>query len=538
MEIGLEDGIKQYAGGLGILAGDTLKAAADSKYPMIGVTLLYKKGYFRQMLSENAEQLEIADEWDYTKFLENTGKLIDVPFYQSFAKAEIWVYKVKGFSGFEVPVIFLNFDLPQNRDSEKFISYNLYTNYSETRFRQEIGLGIGGVKALEALGYKVNKYHLNESHAAFAILEARKMTGSKELAKSKIVFTTHTPAEHGHIQYGKNFIEEIMAQEYSKLLLDDYEEDRIHLTKFCLENCSYANAVSQRHGQVSRKMFPEKNIHSITNGIHTRTWAAKATTEVLDKYLTGWKGDPSVLRGATAIPDEEIFNMHKKNKRELFEYIKAKNSIELDESKFSIGFARRVDGYKRSGFIFTDIEILKYLAEKFGGIYVFLSGKAYFDYGPAEDLIRQFIKHSKEDLGALKVIYLEDYGMQISQLMIQGCDIWLNNPKKPLEASGTSGMKAALNGVPSFSTIDGWWVEGWKEGVTGWSIGSEDMNQVQDTIELHDLYCKLEHTIMPTFYANQPEWIEIQKNAIAFNASYFNTDRMLREYIEQAYSVS
>lgn len=538
MEIGLEDSMKTYAGGLGILAGDTLKSAADLGLKVYGISILYKFGYFKQYLNEEGQQIEVPDEWDFRNYLTFTGKVITFDLKGESVSAEIWKYEVLGVTGHVVPVYFLNTDIDSNSQANRYISFNLYTPFEDTRLRQEITLGIGGIKALEELGHdNLDNYHLNESHAVFSILALEEKLESREEVVKKIVFTTHTPAEHGHKKYNRDTLEYILHPTYMDLLRKDFDGDELHLTKFGLRNAKYSNGVSKLHGQVSSNMFPEFKIDFVTNGIHANTWAGSATSEVLKRFVKGWEKSPGLLTQSATIPEGEILEMHQANKQELMNYVKVKTGNVLDVNTFTIGFARRVDGYKRSGFIFRNMSVLTKIAKKFGGLQIIFSGKAYFDYGPSEDIIKNVFKHAKEDLGLLKVIFLEDYGMYTSQMMVQGCDIWLNNPIKPLEASGTSGMKAALNGVPSLSTIDGWWVEGWEEGFTGWSIGSEDPYENDEEHDLYDMYSKLEFVVIPMWKEHKVKWARVQRNCIAKNASYFNTHRMVEEYVEKGYSL-
>ncbi|MCA9380688.1 alpha-glucan family phosphorylase [Candidatus Dojkabacteria bacterium] len=536
MEIGLKNEIKEYAGGLGILAGDTLKTAADMGVDIVGVSILYKNGYFKQQLAEDGEQIEAADSWDYENLLQNTGVKVSVPINNDTLHIEIWKYEITGITGKINPVYFLNTDIEENSQENRYISFNLYTPYNNTRIRQEIALGIGGVMALKAMGHPTfDVYHLNESHAAFAIAALRDMLGSKEDAKKHVCFTTHTPAEHGHIIHSRSEIESILSPEYSSLLVEDYENDSLHLTKFSLLNSKFHNAVSEKHSEVSSKMF-DMPIPGITNGIHVSSWASKHFQKLFDEKISTWRNYPEDLQKAEGILGDLVINAHDESKNELINYVESNNLGHLKLDIFTIGFARRVDGYKRSGFLFYELDRLKAIAEKFGGLQVIFSGKAYFDYADGEDHIAYVIKLSKEDLGKLKIIYLPNYDMNISAMMVSGTDIWLNNPIKPLEASGTSGMKAALNGVPNLSTLDGWWVEGIREGITGWAIGNEEDNN--EEAELNDMYSKLEEIIIPTYQNNKREWARLMKSAIAYNASHFNTHRMLSEYINKGYNMS
>jgi len=535
MEIGLEDNLKTYAGGLGILAGDILKGAADLNYPMIGITLLYKNGYFKQVLSETGEQIEQEDKWDYEKLLTNTGKKIKIQLKNEVLNLEIWEYEIRGATGSKVKVYFLNADLQENSQDSRYISYNLYTPFENTRLKQEIALGLGGVKALQELGYKdISTYHLNESHVAFSILELKMLHMNREEIQKKVVFTTHTPGAHGHTVRSQTDIEHLLPNEYLDLLKEDFEDNSLKMTPFCMKYSHCTNAVSKIHQSVTSELF-KTNVENVTNGIHTGTWAGGETAMLFDQFIPKWREDSSRLTEAFKLDSNLLWNTHTQNKIEMIEFIKNLGLGELHPEIFTIGFGRRVDGYKRSGFLFYELDRLKIIAEKFNGLQIIFSGKAYFNYKDGEDHIAYVLKLAKEFKGKLKIIYIPDYSINISQMMVQGCDIWLNNPVKPLEASGTSGMKAALNGVPNFSTLDGWWAEGWEEGVTGWSIGD---NINDEKKELEELYSKLENIIIPLYINNREEWIQVMKNAIAKNGSHFNTHRVLKEYIEKSYKIN
>lgn len=536
MEFGIRAEMKSYAGGLGILAGDTIKTAADMGLNFVGVTLLYKKGYFRQVINDQGIQLEEPDVWDHTKYLTNTEKIIEIKLKNESIFAEIWKYDVEGITGHKVPLYFLNTDIEKNQLSNQYISYNLYTPSDETRTKQEIVLGLGGIYALRAMGHTTfDNYHLNESHAAFSILELYKELKDIEIVKKHVVFTTHTPEEHGHKKYEISQLSNYFDDELMALLMQHSENGIVHMTKFCFKHAKYSNAVAKRHQEVSSKMFPDYKIDHITNGVHT-SWVGKATRDLFSKYISDWETNPEKLKELPELSSEELLTMFHDNKASLIKYVRDRYGITIKDGVFTIGFGRRVDPYKRSSFIFTNIERLKSIAEKFGGLQIILSGKAYFDNQASEERIANIFKLSKTDLGKLNIIFLENYGMKISKYLVQGCDLWLNNPIKPREACGTSGMKAALNGVPSLSTIDGWWVEGLKEGETGWAIGDDTSVEVDENIELEDLYNKLESVIMPT-HQNQEQWAKIMINSIRMNGSFFNTHRMLNEYIEKAYKL-
>lgn len=537
MEIGLKTNMKTYAGGLGILAGDTLKSCADKGLDMVGISLLYKYGYFKQNVDDTSgEQKELHDNWDYKGNLRLLDEKVELEILGKKVIIQVWEHRIIGNGGHEVSVYFLDTDTDDNEQDFRYVSYSLYTRYENTRMLQEIVLGAGGVLVLERLGLNITKYHLNESHAAFAVFPLEEKLQDKQEVKRRIVFTTHTPVKHGHRGYDVGTYKRYLPERWFSMLDQSLEKDgKLLLTDICLTNANYANGVSKKHREVTSDMFDGHKIDYVTNGIHHLSWVTKSFEELYDSHFSSWKANPLDLRNAVRISNQEIYEAHQKEKEELIHYIQGETKERLYSNVFTIGFARRVDTYKRSDFILRDIERLKYIAGKFPGVQIVFAGKAFPDDYQNESTIERIYKLAKEYLPHLNVVYLEDYSMEISKKMVGGCDIWLNNPLRPLEASGTSGMKAALNGVPNFSVVDGWWVEGCIEGITGWAIGNENGNMGNESYELNELYNKLENVILPTYYFDSKKWIEIQKNAIAMNASYFNTHRMIDEYITKAY---
>jgi starch phosphorylase len=536
LEIAIKHEIKSYAGGLGILAGDTLKSAADMGVNLLGITLLYKNGYFKQSLDpQTGEQIEKPDTWDYKNIL-----ILEKPKFSYIVEgrqvqAQIWRYDLVGLGGHISPIYFLDVDLESNNQEDRYTNTNLYSGYEHTRIRQEMLLGIGGVKAMEALGIDINKYHLNESHAAFAAFELKDSTDGSDIS-DKIVFTTHTPVKHGHRGYTADTYYQYLDPKYHKYLDTSLanKKGKILLTDICFENSCYANAVAKKHQEVTKGMFPDRKLDFITNGIHHLSWISPNIAKIFDEYLPIWRSQPEVLRNAFLVPDTDLKSAHLEDKKSLVELINQTNENKFEKNVFTIGFARRSDAYKRPDFILRDLARLKTIAQNNGGLQIVFAGKAFFNVAQMEEVIKYIYKESKLEKESLKIAYLEDYNMNISKFMLAGSDIWLNTPIRPLEASGTSGMKAALNGVPNFSVVDGWWVEGWIEGVTGWAIGDENSKLGDEDYELDQLYKVLETKILPTF-KDQNKWATIQKQAIAMNASYFNTNRMLKEYIAKAY---
>lgn len=553
MEIGLENQIKNFAGGLGILAGDTLKSGADLGLNMLGITLNYSQGYFAQSLeSGTGQQLESSDTWDISKFLHSENLEFSLEISQQIVWVRVFRYDICGQKSV-VPVYFLDTDYDKNTLENRQITSQLYIADSTLRLKQEILLGIGGIKMLQAIDKfsTIEKYHLNESHAAFAILALREILKPQDqsVVQGKIVFTTHTPVLHGHKHYQSSVLQANLDPKYYSLIqINEIENGDFSLTKFCLENSIYKNAVSKKHAEVSNQLFPGYQIDFITNGVHAQSWTSPATQALLDQYIPGWRADSSLFRNALDIPDSEIYKTHQTNKVSLLKLIQERTGTVFEENIFTVGFGRRVDPYKRLDLIFNDLARLQKIAEKFNGLQLVFSGKAYPKTQDLEGSIARIYNLSKQDLGLLKIVYIPNYDMEISLKMVSGSDIWLNNPIKPLEASGTSGMKAAINGVPNLSILDGWWSEGWIEGQTGWAIGeSNDTPDNLDNMASHDgadfinsrdsndLYNKLEGVVLPTYFLDSAHWIEIQKQAMALNGSHFNTERMLLEYLSKGY---
>jgi glycogen phosphorylase len=584
LELAIKPEIKSYSGGLGILAGDTIKSYADLNIDGVAVTLLYKNGYFKQSIDTNTgAQIEANDEWDYAKLLTLTDKKFNINIENRNVTVQIWKYEIVGVKGHIVPVYFLDTNLQDNNFEDQAICFNLYSKYEHTRLKQEILIGVGGVKALQALGYGImDKYHLNESHATFAIPYLQLLLNSQEQAKNKIVFTTHTPLEHGHKKYLFETLRPQLTQKveihtnnrhsehseeshtlgletnqissnhgtgsfpsvkmttifksiYDQLLETNDNKNELNMTRYCLENSCYSNAVARKHAEIMHRLFPGFEIDYITNGIHTNTWISDSVAQVFDQELPDWKTDSSVLRNALNISESQIKSAHDINKQKLFEYIATKCNKTFDPLKFTIGFARRVDSYKRQNFVFTDMIRLEAISKKFGGLQFVFAGKAYPDTADQDSTLAQVYKLSQRTNLNIDIVYIPNYDMEVGKLMTSGVDIWLNNPLRPLEASGTSGMKAALNGVPNFSVVDGWWVEGWVENETGWSIGDEGSHIGDEGYELNELYNKLENVILPTYFYDTKKWYEIMRQTIAINASHFNTQRMVLEYLEKGY---
>ncbi|MFB6175217.1 MAG: alpha-glucan family phosphorylase, partial [Candidatus Nanohalobium sp.] len=450
MEIGLEPEIKTYSGGLGVLAGDTVKAAADHDLDFTAVTLLYREGYFRQVI-EDEEQQEKPQEWDFNDRLEDTGEKISLRLRDRHVDVKIWRYTVEGEEG-DAEVLFLDTGLESNHEEDRKLTSRLYMGGSETRLCQEAVLGIGGVKALREVDRDPDYYHMNEGHSALLVTEA----------SGKKVFTTHTPVPAGHDTFSDELIRKVLPEDkYASL---DFG-DELNMTEVALENSSYKNAVSDRHKQVTENMFPDYEVDAVTNGVHTRTWTSEQFKKLYDEKINRWCLDPARLTKAEGLKDNEVWKAKKEAKRELKEFIEDENGEQIDLETFTVGFARRSTSYKRPTLIFRDLDRLRKLAEQHGGLQLIFAGKAHPDDEEGKKLVSEILRYS-DILDEVKVVFIEDYGMDAAKKMASGVDLWLNNPERGQEASGTSGMKAALNGTPQLSTPDGWWLEGHIEGVT------------------------------------------------------------------------
>ncbi len=552
MEFGIDAAMPTYAGGLGILAGDILRAAADIGLPMVGVTLLHRKGYFRQHLDSQGNQTESPADWSPEQLLERLPARVMITLAGQPVHVQAWRYPVRGESGTAVPLFFLDTDLSENPPWVRRLTDYLYGGDAHYRLCQEVVLGFGGVALLRALGYKeVQSYHMNEGHSAFAalaLLEER-MWGrglqsanqsDKEAIHRHCVFTTHTPVPAGHDTFPIDLVRQILGDERTNYLINSSEcctNCVLSMTDLGLDFSHYVNGVSMRHEEVTQTFLGDHRIDAITNGVHAATWASRQFKEIYDRYIPEWRRDNLYLRYAVRIPIQEIWHAHDEAKKELFHEIQRRTGKDLNPRVMTIGFARRAASYKRSDLLFRDLSRLREVAKKTRGLQIIYGGKAHPTDGPGKDLIRRIFQAAAELGNDIPVVYLEEYDMALAKHLCAGVDVWLNTPQKPKEASGTSGMKAALNGVPSLSILDGWWIEGHIEGVTGWAVGDGWRTEADPQLEVMSLYDKLEFEIMPLFYQYPDDFAEIMRSAIALNGSYFNAQRMVTQYLANAYTL-
>ena len=550
MEIALEPDIPTYSGGLGILAGDTLRSAADLGVPLVAVTLAYRKGYFRQILDPAGNQFEQPQEWDPEQQITEVKQRVTVEIEGRQVSIRAWKYTITGITGDIVPVYLLDTDVPENSDYDRTLTDSLYGGDQRYRLAQEIVLGLGGFRMTEKLyPGQLETFHMNEGHSALlslGLLERRleqSFAGRvKQLdidgVRGMCIFTTHTPVPAGHDQFPRSLVGQVLGREELALLdeADAWEHDALNMTFLALRFSGYVNGVAMRHGEVSRGMFPAYDISAITNGVHALTWTSPAFCELFDSYIPGWRTDNNYLRYAISIPIPSIQHAHAEAKSELFEEISKSFGVQLDPKLLTLGFARRASTYKRADLLFQDPERLRRIAREIGPIQLVYGGKAHPHDEGGKNLIRRVVGGAGSLADVIKTVYVENYDMRWGRLITSGVDLWLNNPLRPQEASGTSGMKAALNGVPSFSVVDGWWAEGHIEGVTGWAIGSSEVAE-DPSIEIAALYDKLERDIVPMFYGRPNRYSEIMRYTIALNASFFNTQRMVLQYISNAYKI-
>src|SRR5215470_16099830 len=550
MEIALDPNMPTYSGGLGMLAGDTLRSAADLGAPLVAVTLVHRKGYFRQYLDPSGQQSEQPQQWEPERTLKAVDGRVAIEIEGRQVWVRAWEYDVHGVDGDTIAVYLLDTNLPENAEWDRHLTDSLYGGDEAYRLAQEIVLGLGGLKLLQKIGHNsIQAYHMNEGHSALLALGLLERRLDQSFAgrvkqldidgiRRMCIFTTHTPVPAGHDQFPKPLVKKLLGDEWMSLLeqTQALHDDALNMTFLALRFSGYVNGVAMRHGEVSRGMFPAYDISAITNGVHAMTWTSPAFSELFDSYIPGWRGDNNYLRYAISIPLPAIREAHADAKTELFAEISRAFGVQLDPKVFTIGFARRASTYKRADLLFSDPERLRQIAKTVGPIQLVYGGKAHPHDEGGKNLIRRVVGGAGQLADVIRTVYVENYDMRWGKLITSGVDVWLNNPLRPQEASGTSGMKAALNGVPSFSVVDGWWAEGHIEGVTGWAIGSSEVAEDQ-SVEIAALYDKLQREIVPMFYGRPNRYTEIMRFAIALNGSFFNTQRMVLQYISNAYKM-
>lgn len=544
MEIALRSDIPTYAGGLGVLAGDVVRTAADLELPLVAVTLTSREGYFRQEIDGEGRQIEHADGWNPAEHCRPLNAAVAIRIEGRPVWVFGWLFVATGSTG-RTPVVLLDTDLPMNQPEDRAITGRLYGSDQAYRLKQEAVLGIGGVRMLQALGFSINQYHMNEGHAALLGLSLLRTHRYRRnglrpgeypydihRVREMCSFTTHTPVESGHDKFPYEMVQDVLGDLVELPVLKALAgEQALNMTMLALNLSDYVNGVAKRHAEVSEKLFPGFQVHAITNGVHPFTWTSPGFARLFDSHVPGWAHAPELLIRADTIPDDAITGAHAEAKARLVEAVRGATGVVLDPGLPILGYARRMTAYKRPELLFSDLDRLRRIARRFP-FQVVLAGKAHPQDQPGRELIRRLHEYLRELRGTVAVAFLPNYNLDSAAKIVAGVDVWLNTPLPPLEASGTSGMKAAFNGVPQLSVLDGWWIEGCIEGVTGWAIGEPSQSP-----EAHAqcLYDKLEKVVLPGFYEDRPGWIRRMKSVIAKNAASFNSHRMMRRYVTEAY---
>jgi starch phosphorylase len=511
---------------------------------MLAVSLAHRRGYFRQHLDALGQQTESDVPWSPETTLPSAGEVVTITMQGREVHIRAWRFDVVGVTGHIIPVFLLDTDVDGNDAWDRKLTDHLYGGDTYYRLCQETILGLGGVALLQALGCKPEVYHMNEGHAALltiGLLESqlagaplRNATDADvEAVRRQCVFTTHTPVPAGHDQFGLDQMYQVLGHDRASAIdrLGCLHNGLMNMTYIALRFSRFVNGVAMEHGIVSQQMFPDYPIHAITNGVHAATWLSEPFQQLLDAKIPSWRTDNQYLRSVYGITPADISATHHQGKLRLFAEVEARTGQHFDPNVLTLGFARRVATYKRASLLFNDPARLVAIAEKIGGLQILFAGKAHPADNAGKGLIREvFAAAAHLNSSFLKIVYLENYDWDLGALLTQGVDVWVNTPRRPYEASGTSGMKAALNGVPSLSILDGWWIEGCAENTTGWAIEDADT----EAAEAASLYTKLEASIAP-MYANPAAWAVMQRHCIAINGTFFNTHRMLAQYFANSY---
>lgn len=510
--------------------------------------LLSRAGYFLQGLDAEGCQIEAPDWWDVDRWCAPLDAVVAIAIEGKPVWVRPWLYIHTCPLGHQVPILLLDTDLEQNAESDRALSNQLYGGDEVYRLKQEIVLGIGGSRLLRALGFDIHTYHLNEGHAALLTLDLlnRSRVAAEELApgeslydvaevRARCVFTTHTQVEAGHDQFSYELFERLMPGLVELESIKNLAgHDRLNMTRLALSLAGYVNGVARRHAEMTEHMFPGYHIHAVTNGVHVDTWTHPAFAALYTANLPQWHHEPEVLVRALQLPEDAVWSCHCAAKNELIELVKAATGVTLNPDLPILGFARRMTGYKRPLLLFHDIDRLTAIASRHP-MQIVLAGKAHPKDESGKEAIRELNGICRALTGKLSCTFLPNYDMHLAMALVSGSDVWLNTPLPPLEASGTSGMKAALNGVLHLSVLDGWWVEACIDGVTGWSIGDDDLSACDERRIATSLYDKLETAVLPLYHDNPAGWRRVMKQAIGYIGYYYNSQRMMRRYAAEAY---
>ena len=540
MEIGLDNNFHTYSGGLGVLAGDVIKSSADLKIPLVGVTLVSKKGYLKQEIREG-KQIDHPDDWTPSQYMTELPKQVELKIENRTVKVKAWLYDYQSPRGSLVSVVFLDTDVEGNTPEDREITSFLYGGDIEYRLKQEIVLGIGGVKMLKAADFNIRKYHMNEGHSSLLTLELLRNNGKEvDAVRDFCIFTTHTPVAAGHDKFSYDLVQRLLGDVVPLETLKALGgQDQLNMTLLALNTSKYVNGVAKRHQEFSLSLFPGYKISAVTNGVHSFRWTCECFRKLYDRYLPGWANEPELMVRVDCIPDEEIWLAHIEAKEQLMRFVRERSGEQFDPNVLTLGFARRATGYKRATLLFSNLKRLEDINKRVGKVQVIFAGKAHPNDWMGKRLIEEIYEMKEHLKDIMKVLYLENYDMEMASNLTSGVDVWFNTPLPPFEASGTSGMKAAHNGVINFSVLDGWWVEGCIEGITGWAIGPDPKENLEEAERRHreitQLYDKLEYLLIPKFYRNRDDWIHMMKNSVGKVAYYFNSHRMMRRYATEAY---
>ena len=533
-EIGLWSELHTYSGGLGVLAGDHVKSAADAGIPLVGVTLLYHQGYARQHIDAAGIQTETFPEVDMNRLLSKTDIVLELELDGKPLFAYVWMAEILGQSGHMVPVYFMDTRHPENTTQHQELSSRLYGGDDGVRIRQEYVLGVGGVQLFDHLEVELSGLHLNEGHCTFAMLELLKRGWSREQLAQRSLFTTHTPVPAGHDRFDWSLVEDVIgdllpadAKELVRNAGDPENGARCSMSHLAVSLSTTVNAVSKLNADVAMTMF-DQNIQPITNGVHHITWTSPVMASFFDKHLVDWRIQPESIAKAEALPTEDLMEARSKARKQLHDYVQSTTGVELFSDRLTIGFARRFATYKRANLVFKDLERLRKIGA--GKIQFVFSGKAHPRDQGGKQLIRDIFESAHQIADEIPVAFIENYDMHTGLMMTSGVDIWLNNPIRPMEASGTSGMKAAMNGVPNCSILDGWWPEACIHGVNGWAIGNAEDDRNDDR-DAENIYNVLQHEVIPLWEQEGDGWAEMMKASIAASAG-FTGQRMIQDYLE------
>jgi len=538
MEIGMSNAIPTYAGGLGILAADLMRSCADLKTPVACMTMCWKHGYTHQDVDANGKQSYSDIHWHPEKELSKLGTTIDVSIEGRTVKVGAWMYPLKS-GKHTVPVYFLDTDLPENSQEDRDITKYLYGGTLATRVKQEVVLGIGGVRMLRALGHTdIGHFHLNEGHSAFLTLELLKENNfdDKEVRK-RCAFTTHTPIAAGHDVFPYDLAWNIVGNMLPWHIKKVAGDEMLSMTLLAMNESSYTCGVSRIHGKVAADMLGNGNIDYITNGIHHPTWASSPIRKMLDTYVPNWKEEPDQLKKVLSLPNEELWKAHQQNKKKLCEEVRKRTGQDFSENILTIVAARRIVPYKQTELLYANMDRLVSVAN--GKLQIVHSGNSHPNDSFSQEIVQHLSKRSKEYAGKISIAYLPNHSPDSAKILTAGADIWLNTPERLKEASGTSGMKAAMNGGINLSVLDGWWAEAYAmDPESGWRIGPEmGHGGIEEMVkqDAEDLYTQLEFEIIPSYYADSKDgWIDRMKRSMAL-LSYFNTHRCILEYREKAW---